>query len=210
MRIATFFSVVFELISSRPLLKNLYQHKFRRLHLRLLSAVLSHLCRLPPDLQHRNHLHSYVFHFQTLDACINIAFYIAQTSQSASGGFAAFAGSTSPLAGFNSKPKARESNSRSIWNMSDLESHQNDNKQTDVLSDAFEPLKESHAIVEAKPTLLHPTEKYTRQYSISRLDSLFFKSIEAAIQLSLTRIFLYYHQMLLVRKTKTLSWSRKV
>ncbi|KAF9563590.1 hypothetical protein CPC08DRAFT_721548 [Agrocybe pediades] len=86
----------------------------------------------------------------------------AFSSPNGSGGFAAFAGSTSPFATFNNKPQVKlgKAANRSIWNTGDIISHQNGDEQEDVLSDAFKPLKEDHAIVEAKATSLHPTEKY--------------------------------------------------
>ncbi|KDR80922.1 hypothetical protein GALMADRAFT_1115756 [Galerina marginata CBS 339.88] len=81
---------------------------------------------------------------------------------SPSGGFAAFAGSTSPFAAFSKPNQFNSTPTRSIWSSGDLTQHQNEGEPAEVLADVFKPLsKNSHAIYEAKATPLHPTEKYT-------------------------------------------------
>ncbi|PPQ79821.1 hypothetical protein CVT25_002975 [Psilocybe cyanescens] len=79
---------------------------------------------------------------------------------SPSGGFAAFAGSTSPFAVINKPKQSTFKPAKSIWSTSDLTTHQNEEEKV-ALAAAFVAETENHAIGEAKATPLHPTEKYT-------------------------------------------------
>ncbi|KAH9479287.1 hypothetical protein JR316_0007875 [Psilocybe cubensis] len=77
-----------------------------------------------------------------------------------SGGFAAFAGSSSPFAAVNKPKTSAFKPAKSIWNTSDLTPRQN-GEETVKIPSAFTPETEDHAIAEAKASPLHPTEKYT-------------------------------------------------